>query len=288
MDNKDSQARKNVNERFDHETNDKNMTVNQKNKGKEYSLFDYSLLEAGLEIAGDIRNGRIQKNIKDGNVNILSAGASLLAIVAVFLPMAEVSALMYNEKITAFDINSVITITIIIACLISLLATLVGKRKISVLCGILYTVVGVVYWLQASSVVSDSYGMAKIGPGVYLMMISGIAVIVTNYMRNNFVTKYFRAVRIKKRVNQIADTATSVIRNLIDNEQCPASLKEAFVNMSSEYVSGDAKTLENVQRFVNEVRKNKQSIPAEHQAVVEEFAVLMSELVSITLSMKTK
>lgn len=284
MDNKNNQERKNVNERFDNETNDKKMTVNQK---VDY-LFDFNLLEAGLEIAGDIRNGRIQKNIKNGNVNILSAGASLLAIVAVFLPMAEVSALMYNEKITAFDINSGITIALIIACLISLLATLVGKRKISVLCGILYTVGGVVYWLQVSSVVSDSYGMAKTGLGVYLMMISGIAVIVTNYMRNNFVTKYFRVARIKKRVNQISDTATSVIRNLIDNEQCPASLKEAFVNMSSEYVSGDAKTLENVQRFVNEVRKNKQSIPAEHQAVVEEFAVLMSELVSITLSMKTK
>lgn len=54
-------------------------------------------------VVEEVRKGTIQKNIKERRVNIPVIAASLIAVIAQFLPIWKAEMLGYSEHITAFE-----------------------------------------------------------------------------------------------------------------------------------------------------------------------------------------
>lgn len=287
---KENKVPEDVSDSSNSKTNIGDMSRNKEERveKKNVSFFDINLIEICLELVEDIRNGTILNNVKNGNINYVMAGVSILTVIAVFFPAAEISAMGYVEKFSTFDISVTYAIVALLVGLLSLLAVLSGKSRIAVLSGGAYTLMGVIYWMQVNSAISNTYGFGKMGIGIYLMIISGIAVVITNYLDykkggNTIAMSLIRAKKIQKRIEEMDDSAISAINELICSEDCPESLKEAGIKMKSE-----SRTIKDTQNFIEEIKKCNEFIPAQQRAIVEEYALLLSEYFEIAKNLYEK
>lgn len=128
-------------------------------------------------VVEEVRKGTIQKNIKERRINIPVIAASLIAVIAQFLPIWKAELLGYSEHITAFEDFGRAGAMVIFAVLCIFLA-MIGDQYIPFifLVGAVYFINAIYNTLSMRSAISQS-GVGELGIGIYLSLLAGAGII---------------------------------------------------------------------------------------------------------------
>lgn len=136
------------------------------------------VLTALSKVAHEIQKGTIQKNIKEGKINIPVAITSLIAVIAQFLPVYKMEMYGYSDSFTAFE-DFGRTGAIVFVTALRILFAMIGDQYLGyvLIFGGLYFLNAIYNTWRTHYVISSVAGVGEMGIGIYLALLSGAGIL---------------------------------------------------------------------------------------------------------------